>query len=476
MKKLPFLLFFFVASGSGQYYKSLVANTNSFDATAYNNCHKIVVKNLTKGNDSIYVVYHSADSLFYIYSRDEGHTWQAPIYLYPGKHPAIDMDQTGHRHIVYESPNNNAIYYDCLNDAFSPIKVNVSNRICSLPDLVVDSNFVVHIVWQEDLNGKRHIYYRNYSNGSFSDTLRLSNYGAVNEDNTSPSISIFSPNKRIYVVWVSVDSSSYTPFHIASRYNENGNWSQLSTLFDHYRTLRNASLDYSHGSDVLSVCWEDSSTGNLEARFYGGNSGGGYPTFGLSSYPVISTVGTTWSYLFWNEDSSDYRDIYYHLYYVTTGWYGRNTIRNLFSINESIRFPNVCGAYVIWTQGDIPPYKIYFANFGYPIGITEEIDGLCNSENYLIAEPNPFSNATKITFQNSEYAERILQTIFQSQCPKISIQIYDISGRIVKSFNPALLVFWDGTDNSGCSLPDGVYFLKIKGMERIRSQRLVKIE
>ncbi|MGB9720847.1 MAG: T9SS type A sorting domain-containing protein [bacterium] len=480
MRRFIVFLSFGIGLCFSQYYESMVANTSSFDATAFNNSHKIAVKSATKLNDSIYVVYHSSDSLFYIYSTDEGYHWQSPIYLSPGRHPAIDLDRNGMRHIAYESPDGD-IYYDCLNDYSSAVKVNVSNRLCAVPDLVIDSNLVAHIVWEEEVTGKRHIYYRNYSMGSFSDTMRLSSYGSVPEDNSNPSISIFGPNKRIFVVWTMVDSSSYTPFHIMYRYMEGGNWSPANSLSDHYRPLRNVSLDYSHGNEVLSASWEDSSSGNLEARFYGGNAGGGYPTAGLSSYPVVSTVGTTWSYLFWNEDSSGYKDIYYHLYYTMTGWYARNSIRNFFLINESIRFPNTCGAYVIWTQGDAPPYKIYFANFGYPIGISEMLQNR-NSEYSALVFPDPFRNHLQIRYQipGTRYQIGNAGQGF-SLAEVVSIKIYDISGRLVKSFNHLTncsfnQIAWSGDDDSGRPVPAGVYLVKITDGDRSAVLRVVKIE
>lgn len=485
MKKFSVLFFFGIVLCFGQYYKSLVANTNAFDATACNNSHKIVVKNATKSNDSIYVVYHSSDSLFYIYSTDEGYHWQTPVYLSAGRHPAIDLDRNSMRHIAYESPGGD-IYYDCLNDYSPPVKVNISSRLCSVPDLVMDSNLVAHIVWQEDVNDRRHIYYRNYSMGSFSDTMRLSSYGSALEDNSNPSISIFSPNKRIYILWTSVDSSAYTPFHIVYRYNEGGNWSQVNSLVDNYRPLRNVSLDYSHGYESFSACWEDSSSGNLEARFYGGN-GGGYATPGLSSYPVVSTVGTTWSYLFWNEDSLGYKDIYYHLYYIMTGWYGRNSIRNLFSITESIRFPNACGAYVIWTQGNVPPYKIYFANFGYPIGISETVEN-GNSEHSVLAFPNPFRNhlVIKSQFSNSNSQSGTLMTGSMAEYPVFSIEIFDATGKLIRSFNHLSAnqrgrnyqssIFWLGDDDKNNPVPAGVYFIRSEVMGKSELIKIVKID
>lgn len=477
MKKSLTILSFLIGFGSAQYYATLVGNTNSLDATAYNNSHKIAVRSLNKFlNDTINVVYYSSDSLFYARSFDEGYHWQTPIYLGKGKHPAIDLDRINRPHIVYEYPDTGSgtidIYYDCLDDTISPRKVNISDRIATLPDVVLDSTFTAHIVWQEDVNGRSHIYYRSYSMGSFSDTMRLSSYGSLLEDNTSPSISIFRPNKRIYVLWSSVDSSSSTPFHIYYRYYEMGVWSGINSIYGHFRSLGSTSLDYSHGSDIISACWEDNSTGNQEARFYGGNLGGGYPTQGISRYPVISTVGETWSYLFWDEDSSGFKDIYYHLYYVMIGWYGRGSIRNTFLINEPVRFPNACGAYVVWTQGNIPPYKVYFANFGYPIGIEENLLERAPGE-IISLYPNPFANELHIKFQNPNTKSPI------GSKPQIMLKIYDVSGRLVKQFNDLAIqpfneVFWSGDDNSGNQLPPGVYFIHLKDGNLSAAKRAIK--
>lgn len=450
-----------------QYSKTLVGNTNSFDATAFNNGHKIAVKYCTKFvNDTIHVVYYSSDSLFYVLSTDEGNHWQPPVYLGKGAHPAIDLDRLNRRHIVYEHPDTNGgsidIYYYCLDDTISPRKVNLSNRVATLPDVVIDSTLMAHIVWEEDVDGRKHIYYRSCVSNSFGDTLRLSNYSNPQENNTSPSISIFEPNKRIYVLWSAVDSSSCKPFRIYYRYNEMGVWSDIILVDDNFRTLRNPSLDYSHGSDSLSACWEDSSTGNLEARFYGGTPGGGYSTSGSSRYPVISTVGLTWSYLYWDEDSSEFKDICCHLYYCMSGWYERRTIRNLFSINESVRYPNACGAYVIWTQGDTPPYKVYFANFGYPIAVDENLLRNAPPKIYAVY-PNPFTTTLNI---------RCL--------PSASVKIYSANGRLIRSFPVQHFtdasvhsIIWDGTDNFSRKLPSGVYFIYLDMVSYKQAEKVI---
>jgi len=69
-----------------------------------------------------------------------------------------------------------------------------------------------------------------------------------------------------------------------------------------------------------------------------------------------------------------------------------------------------------------------------------------------------------IKFQTSEKG-----VVVSGQCPVASIKIYDISGRVVKSFNLATCysllatsVVWDGKDDSGRKLPVGVYFVRLE--------------
>ncbi|MEO0205540.1 MAG: T9SS type A sorting domain-containing protein [candidate division WOR-3 bacterium] len=184
-----------------------------------------------------------------------------------------------------------------------------------------------------------------------------------------------------------------------------------------------------------------------------------------------------------------YKDIYYHLYYCMTGWYGKNSIRNLFLINESISYPNVCGAYVIWTQGDAPPYKIYFANFGYPIGISETVENT-NSEYSIVAFPNPFQRYCVIKFQipstesqtNSNF-QNPNKSAFRNSQSEISLSVYDVTGHVVKFFNPVSgikdqvsSIVWYGADEFERRLPAGVYFIKIEINGRSELLKVVKID
>jgi hypothetical protein len=444
-----------------------VTTTDAFDATAFSNSHKIVTQNGEVMNDTIHIVYHSSDSIYYIYSTDEGISWENPSMLSSGIYPGFDIDTYGFRHIVWQqfdpAHGTYEIYYDCLDDYAPPLNISETPANSIFPDVVVDTGLVAHIVWVEDISSYNYIYYRTCYAGALGDTFRLSNYGSTEATYSYPSISIFKPNNRIYALWDCFDPGSYSPYQIHCRYKENNIWSATQTWAS-YLAMRHSSIDFSHGWDSLSACWEDSSSGNLEAFFYGGN-GGGYPTQGRSMYPVISTVGLTWSYLFWQEDSAGHEDIYYHLYYIMQGWHSSGSLRELFNIQEPIRFPNCCGAYLIWTQGNTPPYSIYFTDFEYPIGITTNEH---NEKIQLDISPNPFTDKTCIKIPSTK--------------SQTTLKIYNSVGQLIKAFSlPTVYssihnTIWDGTDIKGIKVPSGTYFCILELDNEILLKKLVKLK
>ncbi|MBE0432860.1 hypothetical protein IBX73_05260 [candidate division WOR-3 bacterium] len=442
-----FLIVLVSAMAQAQLLVEFVASSDAPDATGYNNSHKIAPKHSSASNDTINVVFHSSDSVYFVFTNDGGQSWSNPAAVYQGGYPAIDVCHMGLRHLTWQTydptHNTHEIYYDCIDDWHIPINISQSAGQSVLPDLVVDSNGVVHIVWVEEMDGYTYIYYRTVWQYTLGDTVRLSNFGTNEATYSHPSISIFWPGDRIYAIWECYDSLCYSPYQIHLRYNENDTWS-ATTSWAHYLPMRHPSLDYSHGEDTISFCYEDSTSGNMEAAFHGGN-GGGYPTPGHSTYPVVSTVSDVWSYLFWQEDSAEHNTVYYHLYYQMSGW----TRGSLSWIQETVRFPSVSGAYALWTQGDEPPYSIYFADFGYPIGVrgTEE-----RTVTRIDAAPNPFREATRFTIERTE-AEF-----------DVRLQVFDVSGRLVKEFKTTVsprgsaTLLWQGDDLAGNALPAGVYW------------------
>jgi len=84
------------------------------------------------------------------------------------------------------------------------------------------------------------------------------------------------------------------------------------------------------------------------------------------------------------------------------------------------------------------------------------------------ARPNPFRSATVIAFEIPSSAA-------------VELTIFDVSGRRVRElvtqvYGPGRhLVPWDGADQTGCSVPSGIYFVRMTAGDFSSSQRLVAI-
>lgn len=109
------------------------------------------------------------------------------------------------------------------------------------------------------------------------------------------------------------------------------------------------------------------------------------------------------------------------------------------------------------STGQLRPYmnsiRFYYSTYG----ISENENKFTN--NYLKISPNPFRGITKIK----------IKKLAAENKEKIDLQIYDMTGKVIKSFplssKPQSLtteVTWDGTDEHGKSLPSGVYLCKLK--------------
>ena len=113
-----------------------------------------------------------------------------------------------------------------------------------------------------------------------------------------------------------------------------------------------------------------------------------------------------------------------------------------------------------WEVGNLSSY----------IGIAEAENSKSEIRNAkLEVYPNPFRNVTGIKFQIPN------QKV-------VSIKIYDISGRVVKSFSLTTdycvlaTIVWDGTDDLGRRLPSGIYFVRLAtdGFKRIEKAILLR--
>ncbi|MEO0025264.1 MAG: hypothetical protein ABIK54_00670 [candidate division WOR-3 bacterium] len=356
---------------AGQFEFGVVCSTTSRFATGPSNSHKLAYRGemLYPDRDTLTLVFQSRESIYYCLSGNGPvQPWSRPVALYPGRDPGITWGRDSDRHLVWVMSDTGSgvsnVYYRNLEFRMLPVNVSTSGTDCGHPDVYADSTGVAHVVWEEGADQPQ-IWYRNVNeNGVIGGRFRVST------DSTAqcrfPAIECF--RDTIYVIWQEFNPAQPAPYRIVQRRQVNGTWLPVQVLMSGSEPLAHPSLDFASG-DRFSAAWEVCTGGNYDPYFAGGN-GGGYHTAGMSTVPVVATVGTVWSYLFWQEDSAGYQDIYYNLYYFMTGW-TRGTVRRLFGIGEPVRAPSGLGALAVWTQGDTYPYKVMWGFFGYPVGIEE---------------------------------------------------------------------------------------------------------
>lgn len=168
--------------------------------------------------------------------------------------------------------------------------------------------------------------------------------------------------------------------------------------------------------------------------------------------PVDGVYGNTTVY--WQLESEDFLP----WDHWTTYFAYKLVARPSFSLKGSRQAPGYTTYYFSQNSDAIDVYQIV-------IGIEENKD-INHSSVQLEISPNPFTDRTDIRFQITENQRQDVR----SKNQEASLEIYDCSGRLVKSFNLTSVILlhasavpWYGTDESGKLLPSGVYFIQAKG-------------
>jgi hypothetical protein len=442
MKAVVFLVAFLMAPVYAQFDFGVICSTDNRLATGPNNSHKLAYRSeiVFPDRDTATVVFQSSESIYLCLSGNgTGQPWSRPVALYPGANPGIAYGRNGNRHLVWEMFDTTLgarnIFYRNLEYRMEPINVSGCTSACYHPDVLGDSVGIAHIVWAEDSGSFRQIYYRRVNQSGIIGERELISSARFCD---LPAIEQF--GDEICVIWEQYGTTLAQAYKIVRRRYANGAWQPEEVLMAGNERLGSPSLDFSLGNEGFSAAWEKTVAGNPEVHFEGGNPGGGYPTDGASTAPVMATVGNVWSYLFWQEESTGVNDIYTHFYYFMTGW-SRGSLRRVFMLNEPVYAPNCLGALLVWTQGDTAPYKVMWGFFNYPIAVSEQT----NKRQARMSGATFFGNFLS------------LPASFGWHSPPMLI---DISGRRVMELH-------SGT-NDISHLTSGVYFIKgTSGIRRV---------
>jgi len=110
--------------------------------------------------------------------------------------------------------------------------------------------------------------------------------------------------------------------------------------------------------------------------------------------------------------------------------------------------------------------KSKFLCGGPPDGIASKETGSVRQGIQLALNPNPFSDRLSLSISVPQRSA--------------SVCIYDIEGRLVKRFGVALdhgqaTLTWDGHDEHGRRLSNGVYFAKLSSAAGLMTQKAIML-
>ncbi len=258
--------------------------------------------------------------IYYKNSSDGGNTWSAdkrltnnPSYSYS---PCV-FASSSYVHVVWvdERDGNKEIYYkrstDNGNTWGNDLRLTDNPFTSTNPSLWV-SGSNVHIVWQEDRDGNYEIYYKRSVDGgnTWSSDIRL-----TNNPNNSLYPSISASGSNIHVVWVDERDGNEEIYY--KRSNDNGNsWGSDLRLTNNPQYSFYPYI-FSSGSNV-HVVWTDTRDGNREIYYKNSRDGGNNWEIdfrltnnpNVSQRPFISVSGSN-VHVIWMDDRDGNWEIYY---------------------------------------------------------------------------------------------------------------------------------------------------------------------
>ena len=92
-----------------------------------------------------------------------------------------------------------------------------------------------------------------------------------------------------------------------------------------------------------------------------------------------------------------------------------------------------------------------------------------HSEGQDVAEKYNFHEFFECSSKTGENIDRIFDTIARAMLKKVTLKIYTVSGKLIRSFEGYHMAFadyheiiWDGKDDWGEEVANGVYFFQLK--------------
>jgi hypothetical protein len=270
--------------------------------------------------------------------------------------PAIDVDSNNHLHVVWKdaTPGNWEIYYKKSTNGgaiWTTKRLTYNSGSSYSPDIVVDSNNHLHVVWYDVTSGNWEIYYKKSTNGGSAWTTKRLTYSLGNS--SFPVITVDS-NDHIHVVWQDDTPGNLEIYH--KRSTDGGStWITKRVSYSSgssgYPTIAVSSSNHIH------VVWYDWTPGNPEIYFKRSTDGGTTWTTkrltynsGSSLHPNIVTDSSDHLHVVWRDNTPGNEEIYHKKSTDggTTWTTKRLTYNSGWSFFPAIASDSISNIHVVW--------------------------------------------------------------------------------------------------------------------------------
>ena len=449
--------------------------------------------------------------VFFSKSTGAGNTWSPNLMISQdddtlwGFLPHLALDGSGNIYVAYTVVNDNTsnkdIFFTKSTDeglSFStPIIVNDSIEVAAQRNcaITVDSaGQNVYIVWEDWRNPQYHkdIYLARSTDGglSFLSAVR------VNDDDSAqqwhPVIACDNSGQNVYVAWDdrrdtlhdwdiyfsrSIDyGQTFGPNYVISDTATTGSTYQYTP-----------SMYYKNG--IIYLVWTD--LRDYSDVYFAKSIDGGI-SFGQNvkvtdslsesgANPSIATDDSANVYVVW-QDTRDFGSYGHDIYFAFSSDSGQTFGPNV-CVNDHLGIagawdwnPSVCvnsesTVFVAWdTDRNSPSIPDIYCAAGQLTGINEFVWNRI-AVSRIDVFPTIFKNSVSIRLQ-----------LLQSDERHFEIRIYNVLGRLVKSFNKFAnqsfnQISWDGQDELGFEIPGGTYFIVFElDKKLIQTKKIIKIK
>jgi hypothetical protein len=482
MRKIILLILLITFVSKAQWQTDIrLTNDPAGSLTSYNNAWCIA----SNGNIMHIIWYDDRDGnseIYYKRSTNGGVSWGADIRLtinssasyYPSEalsgsavHCIWQDNRDGNTEIYYKRSTNGGVSWE------TDTRLTNDNSNSNYPSVSVTGT-TVHVVWQDNRDGNAEIYYKRSTDGgvNWEADTRLTN---ANGNSWYPCCAV--SGQAVNIVWQEERDGNREIYF--KRSTDGGiSWNADTRMTNDPSNSWNPSIGIS--GQAVHIVWSDERDGNGSEVYYKRSTDGG-TTWGTDTRLTNAPYGSNYSsvsvsgqvvHIVW-EDGRDFNvDIYYKR--STDGGVSWGADTRLTYDPSLSYYPSVAVSgsvvHAVWQDNRNGNWEVYYKKdtTGNLTGINNLNSEIPNrfslSQNY----PNPFNPTTKIHFS---FPPSPLERV------GVRLVIYDVLGRKVETLiNEQLQTGTYEVEFDGSRYSSGLYFYTIQSESFKETRKMVLLK